>query len=315
LSSDALPVSVARRRARLAAGLLAAAVTVGCLGQAPPSAQAVEAAGGGAAGGQSDVLELRFLDVGQGAAVLIRAPDGRAVLYDGGQDGARLMAELERAGVTSLELVIASHNHADHIGGLVAAVERYRPRYVMENGVPHTTRTYERFLRAVAGAGSQRLEPTRRTITLGDVRLRVIPPPGDPALGHNDNSVGLRVEYGAFAATLMGDSQPAQQRWWLAGHGDLLGPVSVHKASHHGSRNGDTRALLDRLRPGVVVISVGRDNRYGHPHESALALYRDVGADVFRTDVHGTVTIRAGLDGMASVEVGEDPAPISERRP
>jgi competence protein ComEC len=239
-------------------------------------------------------LELHFLDVGQGDAVLIRAPDGRAVLYDGGEHGDRLLAHLEELGVESLELVVASHNHADHIGGLVAAVERYRPRFVLENGIPHTTRTYERFLRAVAEAGSQLLAPSRRVIMLDSVRLTVIPPPGVARMGHNDNSVGLLIEYGAFRATLLGDSEPAQQAWWLEHHGDLFEPVHVHKSSHHGSARGDTPEMMRALRPEVVVIGVGAGNRYGHPTDAALALYGDVGAAVYRTDRHGTVTVEAG---------------------
>jgi competence protein ComEC len=247
-------------------------------------------------------LEIHFLDVGQGDAVLIRAPDGRAILYDGGPDGGRLLEHLDRIGVASLELVVASHNHADHIGGLVDAVERYRPRYVMENGVAHTTRTYERFLEAMARAGTERLAPTPRVIALGGVSLSVIPPPGDPDLGQNDNSVGLRVEYGAFAATLLGDSEPAQQHWWLRRHRDLLGPVQVHKASHHGSRHGDTRALLAALRPDVVVVSAADANPYGHPHGSAMARYREMGARILRTDLHGTVVVTARADGSVAID-------------
>lgn len=246
-------------------------------------------------------LELHFLDVGQGDAVLIRAPGGRAVLYDGGEDGDRLLDELERVGVTALELVVASHNHADHIGGLVAVIDRFRPRFIMENDVPHTTRTYERFVRAIAAAESQRLAPVRRVVALDRVQLTVIPPPGDPALGHNDNSVGLLIEYGEFRATLLGDSQQAQQQWWLEHHADLLAPVDVHKASHHGSRNGDVRAMMDALRPAIVVIGVSADNRYGHPHEQSLALYRNVGAKVYRTDVHGAVAIVVGEDGRVTI--------------
>jgi competence protein ComEC len=303
-------VATSRCRSALPAlvPLLACAALLACVVPAPPSAQPDEGAPDRAPGLAADTaraLELHFVDVGQGDAVLIRAPDGRAVLYDGGEDGARLLAHLERAGVTSLELVVASHNHADHIGGLVTVIERYRPRFIMENGIPHTTRTYERFLRAAAAAGSERLAPTRRAITLGDVRLLVIPPPGDPALGHNDNSVGLRIEHGDFAATLLGDSQPAQQRWWLEHHGELLGPVVVHKSSHHGSRNGDTRELMERLRPGIVVIGVGAGNRYGHPHPETLALYGDVGAEVYRTAVHGTVVVVARRDGTVAVATGD----------
>jgi len=321
--SDARPA----RLVVLTVALLHLACGVGPPEAAPGQAAAPATAPAGAPRGEAaEILELRFFDVGQGDAVLIRAPDGRSVLYDGGQDGGLLLRHLEEAGVDSLELVIASHNHADHIGGLVDVIERYRPRFVLENGIPHTTRTYERFLRAVAAAGSQRLAPTRRVITLGPVRLTVIPPPGDPALGHNDNSLGLRVEHGAFAATLLGDSQPAQQAWWLEHHGDLLAPVAVHKASHHGSRNGDTRRLLETLRGGVVVIGVGVNNQYGHPHPDVLALHAEFGAEVYRTDRDGTVTVLAERDGTVEVRserglVGRDcsgrcaAAPLSDGRP
>jgi competence protein ComEC len=267
-----------------------------CAAGIPPAERPADAA---------SELELHFLAVGQGDAVLIRAPSGRSVLYDGGSDGDRLLALLDSAGVTSLELVIASHNHADHIGGLVGVMERYRPRFVVENGIPHTTRTYERFLRAVLAAGSQRLEPTRRTIMLDSVRLVILPPPARAALGQNDNSVGLRVEFGEFSATMLGDAEPRQQDWWLATHPDLFGPVQVHKASHHGSANGDTPAMLGVLRPGVVVIGVGAENRYGHPHPDMLALYREFGADVYRTDVHGTVKIFAQDGGQTRTVMRE----------
>lgn len=287
------------RRLAVAALVGLVAVPLACAATVPNAERPAEPA---------NELELHFLDVGQGDAVLIRAPSGRSVLYDGGPDGERLLPLLDSAGVTSLELVIASHNHADHIGGLVEVIERYRPRFVLENGIPHTTRTYERFLRALVAAGSQILEPTRRTIMLDSVRLVILPPPGDPALGQNDNSVGLRVEFGEFSATMFGDAEPRQHDWWLRTHPDWFGPVHVHKASHHGSAIGDTQAMLGVLRPGVVVIGVGADNRYGHPHPDMLALYRDVGAAVYRTDVHGTVRILAREDGTTRIVVSRAPA-------
>jgi len=256
-------------------------------------------------------VEMHFLDVGQGDAVLIRIPDGRAVLYDGGDVGVDLLPMLERAGVRSIELVIASHNHADHIGGLPAAIERYRPAFIMENSIPHTTRAYERFLAAAAAAGSQRLEATRRTISLGDVRLHVIPPPGTVAWGHNDNSIGIIVEYDKFRASLLGDAEHALQGWWLREHAGLFQPVAVHKASHHGSRNGDLRVMVERLRPATVVVSSGAGNSYGHPHAESLALYANVGSRVFRTDGQGTVLIAARADGRYEVrtERGAQPPP------
>jgi competence protein ComEC len=249
---------------------------------------------------QAGTTEIHFLAVGQGDAVLIRAPDGRAVLYDGGTGSPSILPALQALDIR-LELVIASHNHADHIGGLAEVIAAYQPRYVMENGVPHTTRAYENFLRAAANAGSQLLAPENRSITLGDARLRVVPPPGRPEWGHNDNSIGLVIEIGSFRATLLGDSEHRQQAWWLENHRNLLGPVDIHKATHHGSANGDTRALLEILRPSVVIVSAGAGNSYGHPHASALALYQGVGARVLRTDRDGSVIIRVKVDGTHTV--------------
>jgi competence protein ComEC len=258
-------------------------------------------------------LVIKFLDVGQGDAVLIRAPTGQTVLYDGGDRGTQLSEYLRRRGIERLDLVIASHNHADHIGGLPDVVRELRPRFVMENGLTHTTRTYERFLEAIHSAGSQLLEPEQRSIRLGEAELVVLPPPGRASWGHNENSVGIVIVFGAFRASLGGDAERRQFDWWLDQHPSLMRPVHVHKASHHGSRNGDTEAALAALRPEVVVIGVAADNRYGHPHQEALALYEGVGARVYRTDLHGSVRIDAHRDGSYSVQTERASVPRSGR--
>ncbi len=258
-------------------------------------------------------LELHFVDVGQGDAVVIVAPDGRAVVYDGGPAADTLYTYLRRVGIEQVVLVIASHAHADHIGGLPAVIDAYVPAFVLDNGVPHTTRAFERYLHAVERSGAQLLTPERRTITLGEVRLHVLPSPGRPEWGHNDNSVGLVVEYGAFRATLTGDAEAQLFEWWLATVPEMLVDVQVHKASHHGSDEGDTRAALIGLRPELVVVSARAGNRYGHPHESALARYAEVGAALLRTDLHGTVRIEVEEDGSYRVTTERSaPAPTAE---
>ncbi len=252
-------------------------------------------------------LELIVLDVGQGTAVLVRAPDGRTALIDAGPASADVAARLRGLGVDRLDLVVASHAHADHIGGMPDVLRTFRPTWLLDNDLPHDTRTYERTLEAALEADVGLLAPERRTITLGDVELHVLPPPGVAAWGQNDNSVGVRVEYGAFSAVLPGDAEPDQWAWWLDRHGDLLGSVSVHLAAHHGSRNGDTAEALARLTPELVVVSAGRENRYGHPHPEALARYDRFAGSVLRTDRHGTVTIQAERDGSFEVTVERTP--------
>ncbi|MEX2500915.1 MAG: MBL fold metallo-hydrolase [Trueperaceae bacterium] len=260
-------------------------------------------------------LELIFLDVEQGTAVLIRAPGGQTALYDAGPRSSDVVAQLRALGVGRLDLAVASHAHADHIGGMAEVLTELRPAFYLDNDLPHTTRTYERTLEAAIAAEVTLLAPERRRIGLGDVELQVLPPPHEPSWGQNDNSVGLRVRYGAFDALLPGDAEPRQWDWWLRHHEDLLSDLQVHLASHHGSRNGDTPSAMAVLSPEVVVIGVGRDNRYGHPHEEALALYAGSGAQILRTDLHGRVTVHIDADGSFRVATERTTAPRDAEPP
>lgn len=256
----------------------------------------------------AETLELHFIDVGQGDAVLIRGPDGQDVLYDAGRSPGPVLAHLRALGVERLDLVVASHADADHIGGMAAVVEEYRPRFYLGNDLPHPTLAFARLLEAIEATGAAYLEPTARRIGLGPATLHVMPPPGIEAWGQNDNSVGLLIEYGAFRAALTGDAGPAEFNWWVGEHPELLTRVQVYKSSHHGSRTGDTPLAVSRLRPALVIVSVGEGNPYGHPTEWALSLYDAVGAAVMRTDWQGTIVVSAQPDG-AFEAVGERSAP------
>jgi competence protein ComEC len=166
--------------------------------------------------------------------VLIQSPSGQNVVYDAGENPATMREYLTTLGITKVDLVIASHNHADHIGGLPEVLRLFRPPFFMDNDVPATTLSYGRLLDAVAAAGSQLVDPTERRIQLDDASLSIIPPPGILDWDHNDNSIGLIVEYGLFRISLAGD-EPREWAWWLTRRPQLLPRVQVHKASHHGS--------------------------------------------------------------------------------
>jgi competence protein ComEC len=260
-------------------------------------------------GTAADPFLIHILDVGQGGAVLLQAPTGQNVLIDAGR-GARVVESLRGLGVEALDLLVASHNHADHIGGAPAVLRAFPVGLFMDNGIVHTTATYERLLDALEEADVPLLEPERRTVALGDGALEFLPPRGDPALGHNDNSLGVVLEWGAFRATFPGDAESSLWGFWVEGFPDLLVPVRVHLASHHGSRNGDTFEALSRLRPDLVVVSAGRGNRYGHPHAEALELYSTVGARVLTTADCGTITVKAARDGTFAVTAEACPCPV-----
>jgi competence protein ComEC len=249
---------------------------------------------------RSDALWIHFLDVGQGDATLIEAPSGQRVLIDAGPSRG-IVDQLRELEVEDIDLFIASHNHADHIGGAAAVIREFPIRFFMDNGVPHTTVTYRTMLEALAARDVPLLEPERRTIEFGDAAIDIVPPPGDPSLGHNDNSIGVVLRFGAFRAMFAGDAEAHLWRHGLATSPEAIPDVHVHKASHHGSRNGDIGDAIARLRPQLVVISAGAGNQFGHPHEEALALYETVGADILITAEHGTVTVAAAANGSFEV--------------
>ncbi|WP_419942181.1 lamin tail domain-containing protein [Candidatus Palauibacter sp.] len=246
------------------------------------------------------VLRITFLDVGQGDAVLVQVPSGQVALIDAGRSD--VVRILRQFGVSAIDLLVATHPHADHIGGMAGVIETFPVRFYMDNGQPHTTATYRRLLSALdARPDITYLEASPRTLTLGDVEIEVLPllPPGSTQ--HNDRSVSLVVRYGNFTAFLSGDSE-VRQLTHLVSQG-AVHETTVLKAPHHGSDNGFTWDFLDMARPRVVVISVGR-NSYGHPRPAAVQAYDASGATVFRTDLHGHVSVSGRQSGDYEVAAG-----------
>ncbi len=252
-------------------------------------------------GGRS--LALHFLDVGQGDGAVLRTPGGRWILVDAGPAGARSDAGsrvvapfLERRGARSLAAAIVSHAHADHLGGVPAVLRRVPAGLVVEPGSPVADEAYLSFLDLLADSGT-RWHPARagECFRLDGVTFTVLhPEPGWPGWGEdvNEDSLVLLVEYGGFQALFAGDAGfPAERA--LARR---LRPVDLLKVGHHGSRGSTGAEWLERLRPVVAVISVGR-NEYGHPAPETLARLQARGISVRRTDREGTLSVTT--DGRA----------------
>lgn len=268
-----------------------------------PALLLLAGAGAAATGGRAPraagpALEIRALDVGQGDAILLRS-GGKAALIDAGPSD-RVVARLRALGVDTVDLLVASHNHSDHIGGADAVLDSLVVRFYLDNGHPAGTRIQERVLQRVERERASYLRPTRRTLTLGSARIRVIPPPaGVPGDEQNNRSVGILVEQGAFRALFTGDSETEALNAFLAR--DTIPDVDLLKAAHHGSRNGVTPAWLARTRPEVVIISAGAGNSYGHPHPAAMRYYCASNRAVWRTDRHGEITVAVDSAGRYTV--------------
>ncbi|MDP3940211.1 MAG: ComEC/Rec2 family competence protein [Deltaproteobacteria bacterium] len=258
-------------------------------------------------------LEIRFLNVGQGDAALIRE-SGKTALIDAGGSGT-VVSYLKAFRLDTLDVVVASHNHADHIGGMSTVLSSAVVRFYMDNGVPHTTATYARTIQAVRASGAQYLSATSRTITLGAAKLQVLEPPPAHRVPrtHNNSSVGILLEYGQFRALFTGDSERAELGYWLST--GTIGRVHVLKVAHHGSWNGTSRDWVDATRPQAAVISVGR-NSYGHPSPQVVAQWQAAGARVYRTDLDGSILILANTDGSFVVTTDQsDPSGVVQLRP
>jgi beta-lactamase superfamily II metal-dependent hydrolase len=250
-----------------------------------------------AAVADTPVVYISFLDVGQGDATVIESADGTVALVDGGRGTWDVVRLLQEGGVDTVDLVVATHADMDHIGGLDGVLIDLPVRYYMDNGVPHTTREYAELMDVVEWSKATYLEPISRTITLGDVNIRVLPP-WPEARSQNDASVGLLVEYGAFRALLVGDAeQDALSHWLRLG----VPTVAVLKASHHGARNGVTPGWVQATKPRVVVISVGAGNPYGHPDPYALRYYGVYAEAIYRTDRDGEILVTGRQDGSFDV--------------
>lgn len=254
-------------------------------------------------------LEIHFLNVGQGDAAIVRE-GGKTALIDAGGSGA-VVSFLKAFRIDTLDLVVASHNHADHIGGMSAVFSSTVVRFYLDNGVPHTTATYTRTIQALRASGAEYLSATARTIGLGAAKVHVLAPPADQ--DHNNSSVGIVIEYGRFRALFTGDSELAELGHWLST--ETVHRVHVLKVAHHGSWNGTSPDWVAATRPQAAVISVG-GNSYGHPSPQVVSQWETAGARVYRTDRDGTVLILANTDGSFVVTTDRaDPAGVIEFRP
>jgi competence protein ComEC len=242
-------------------------------------------------------LALHFLDVGQGDGALLRTPAGHWVLIDAGpktdqSDAGRrvIVPFLARHGVSELSLVFVSHAHADHLGGVISVLERYRTGVVVEPGEPVADPLYYAFLNQLASeAIPWHVGARGERFTLDSVSFSILHP--DKRWPHwgedlNEDSLVLLVEYGGFQALFAGDAGfPAElEMRSRARRVDLL------KVGHHGSRGSTGDEWLDSLRPRTAVISVGRNN-YGHPSPATLDRLRRHGTAVWRTDQDGSVSV------------------------
>ncbi|MEP7379430.1 MAG: DNA internalization-related competence protein ComEC/Rec2 [Chloroflexota bacterium] len=263
-------------------------------------------------------LHVTVLDVGQGDAILLQGPNGGRMLIDTGPDPDRLLTLLDQRIPTwdrRLDLVVLTHPHEDHVAGLALLLTRYKIGEVIEDGMlgPGPSDAAYRAELAARGRASRVVVAGDR-LWLDGARLDVDWPlpgsvprhPPDGGKDINNASVVLELHFGARDMLFPGDAEEEIDPQLAAGLALRLGPqLDVLKVAHHGSRTATTQALLDALHPRIALISVGADNDYGHPAPETVARLQESGAQVFRTDLDGSIEITTdGTDLLARTDKG-----------
>ena len=242
-------------------------------------------------------LLVGFLNVGQGDAIFIQAPNGNQVLVDAGPNKAvlRELAKLMPFYDRSIDVVVATHPDVDHIGGLPKVLESFHIDLVIEPGVGSDHPAYIEFEKMIQEKDINKVLARRgmRVALDQDAYLLVLFPDRDVAgLNSNDASIVAKLVYGNTSFLFTGDSPKKIEDYLIS-----LSPESIDadvlKIGHHGSRNSTSESFVGYASPDYAVISVGKDNHYGHPHKEVLDILENFGVQIFRTDELGTIVMES----------------------
>ncbi|MEK6742212.1 MAG: DNA internalization-related competence protein ComEC/Rec2 [Nitrospirota bacterium] len=255
---------------------------------------------------------ITFLDVGQGDCAIVETASGRNILIDGGgtRDNrfdigrAVLAPYLWNRGIRTIDLVVLSHPHPDHMNGLLAVLHGFSVREVWGSGLDASLPGYAEFQRLIKDRGIPfRTVSAGDEAKIGDARLAVLHP--GPAFDHgktkayaaeNDRSLVIRMHTPGRTSLFTGDIHASGETILLRNVSDLASDLV--KVPHHGSRTSSTRAFIAAVRPKLAVFTVGDGNVYRHPSEEVVERYRSAGSRVFRTDRQGAVMVRDPASGQ-----------------
>ena len=241
-----------------------------------------------AANGQ---FAVHFIDVGQGDAIFIQSPEGKTMLIDGGEKNGRAEQYLASMGVQTLDIVVATHPHLDHIGGLPAIIQKYNVKQVVMPRVTSvTTMIYQQLLETIQAKGL-RITEGKAGLVLDfgqSATLECLAPNGAEYKDINDYSVVLKLTCGDVSFLLTGDATVVSEKEMLQFSREKL-RSTVLKSGHHGSSGSSSTAFIQEINPQLVVFTVGKGNSFGHP--TPIVWDRVSGSHLFRTDEQGTVIL------------------------
>ncbi len=249
-------------------------------------------------------LLVTFFDIGQGDAVFIEVPGGNQVLIDGGPSE-RILSKLGRAMPfwdRSLDLLILTHPHADHLDGLFEVLKKYEVGMVLESGANHSLAEYKEWQEMLIKKNIHTVyaRAGQKIVLGGGAELDVYYPfrnfTGESLKNQHDANVVARLKYGKNSVLLTGDAEKSAEYrllWEAPKNPFFVLRSDVLKVGHHGSKTSSSGDFLKTVSPRWAVISVGDKNRYGHPHQEVLDRLSAVVSKIFRTDIDGDIKIES----------------------
>lgn len=248
---------------------------------------------------EESFLKVHFIDVGQGDATLIQQinqDNTYNMLIDAGNngDGGYLVEYLKDQGVETLDYIIGTHPHSDHIGGLDDVIKGFQVGAIIMPKVMANTRTFEEVMEAVSDKGLSITSPVPGTsYPLGEAEFTILAPNSDDYASLNDYSIANRIVFGSNSFIFTGDAEALSEEEILNNFNKRDLASDVFKLAHHGSSTSNTEDFLEAINPSYGIISCGQDNSYGHPHREIMAQLKARNILVFRTDLHGTIVINS----------------------
>lgn len=248
-------------------------------------------------------VKIHFIDVGQADSILIQDASGQNMLIDAGNNGDSelVVSYIRELGIDRIDVLIGTHPHEDHIGGLDAVIEKFDIGKIYMPKVTHSSTTYEDVLTAIKEKGYKITTPEAGSkFDLGNAEYTILSPISKTYSDTNNYSITVKLDYGANSFLFMGDAEKmVEDEIMEKGYpikADLI------KLGHHGSMYSSSEAFLDEVDPEYAIISVGERNSYGHPDPEVMVRLEDRDIKVYRTDEMGTIIVES--DG-SRIEIGK----------